>query len=74
MASKRSITIAGHRTSISLEDPFWDGLQRLAAVRGQAVAELVAEIDAERTATAPDASLSSALRVRVLRAVEGREI
>jgi len=58
---KRSITIHGHRTSISLEDPFWDSLQVIAAHRGQSLASLVKDIDRTRTG-----GLSSALRLFVL--------
>jgi predicted DNA-binding ribbon-helix-helix protein len=56
---KRSLVIAGHRTSVSLEDAFWRALASLAAVRGQSIAGLAAEIDATRG----DANLSSAIRV-----------
>ena len=59
---KHSLLVAGHRTSISLEDAFWSALRRLAADRGQSVAALVATIDAGRG----DANLSSAIRVYVL--------
>ena len=59
---KRSIMIAGHRTSISLEQPFWDELKRLAAARGISVAALIAEIDQGRKRQ----NLSSALRLHVL--------
>ena len=59
---KHSLTIAGHRTSISLERAFWDALRRIAARRGSSVAALVAEIDAARGA----ANLCSAIRVHVL--------
>jgi predicted DNA-binding ribbon-helix-helix protein len=59
---KHSLTIAGHRTSISLERAFWDDLRRIAAARGHSVAALVAEIDAARGA----ANLCSAIRVYVL--------
>ncbi|MGA3302307.1 MAG: ribbon-helix-helix domain-containing protein [Methylovirgula sp.] len=62
---KRSVAIAGHRTSISLEDAFWDGLRRIAEERKLSVAALVAEIDAARGAN----NLSSAIRVFVLRAL-----
>ena len=58
---KRSIAIAGHRTSLSLEDAFWEALKQIAVERGVAVAALVAEIDATRSA-----NLSSAARVFVL--------
>ena len=60
--AKRSLTIAGHRTSISLEHAFWQGLREAAAGRGLALAAVVAEVDRERGA----ANLSSALRVHVL--------
>ncbi len=58
---KRSVSIAGHRTSISLEDAFWSALQRIARRRGLTLAALVSEIDSARTG-----NLSSALRVYVL--------
>ena len=59
---KRSIQIAGHRTSVSLEEAFWTELRAIAEARGLSVARLVGEIDAARGA----ANLSSALRVFVL--------
>ena len=65
---KRSVAIAGHRTSVSLEAPFWDALKDIAAVRGASVQALVAEIDAGRGG----ANLSSAIRVFVLHEVRGR--
>jgi predicted DNA-binding ribbon-helix-helix protein len=58
---KRSLAIAGHRTSISLEQPFWDGLRAIARERCITVAALVAAIDAVRG----EASLSSAIRLFV---------
>lgn len=58
---KRSLAIAGHRTSISLEQPFWDGLRAIAQKRCVTVAALVAAIDAVRG----EASLSSAIRLFV---------
>jgi len=61
MLKKRSVLIAGHRTSVSLEDPFWDELARIAATRGLSINQLIAEVDAGR-----DGNLSSALRVFVL--------
>lgn len=64
---KRSITIAGHQTSVSLEEPFWDTLGRIAGARGTTVRALVAEIDAGRG----PANLSSAIRVFVLAAASG---
>ena len=60
---KRSISIRGHRTSFSLEQPFLDELSGIAAERGIALAALVAEIDAGRPR---DSNLSSALRIFVL--------
>ena len=65
---KRSVAIAGHRTSVSLEAPFWDALKDIAAARGASVQALVGEIDADRGG----ANLSSAIRVFVLREVRGR--
>lgn len=61
--SKRSITIAGHRTSISLEAPFWEALGEIAASRNTSVAALVAEIDRGRS---DDTNLSAALRMFAL--------
>ena len=61
---KHSLVIAGHRTSISIEDAFWRRLRRIAAERGLSVNTLAAVIDASRG----DANLSSALRVFVLEA------
>ena len=58
---KRSLAIAGHRTSISLEEPFWEGLRRIAAAKGVPLAALVAAIDAARG----EAGLSSAIRLFV---------
>ena len=62
IVAKRSLTIAGHRTSISLEDAFWSRLKALAKTRGQPLSELIAHIDASRGG----ANLSSAIRVFVL--------
>jgi len=64
---KRSISIRGHRTSFSLEKPFFDELLRIAAERGLSVAALVAEVDETRPR---DTNLSSALRVFVLEEVK----
>ena len=61
---KRSIAIAGHRTSISLEDAFWSELKRLASSSDRSVSALIAAIDAQRG----EANLSSAIRVYVLQA------
>lgn len=59
---KRSIVIAGHKTSISLEDAFWKGLKEIAAARHQTLSEMVAAIDHDRQ----DGNLSSAIRLFVL--------
>ncbi len=64
MLVKRSISLAGHRTSIALEPEFWDALAVLAAARGTTLAALIATIDATR---APERPLASALRVFALR-------
>ena len=60
--TKHSLLIAGHPTSVSLEDAFWQRLRRVAAARGTALAALVATIDAGRG----EANLSSAIRVFLL--------
>jgi predicted DNA-binding ribbon-helix-helix protein len=59
---KRSIVIAGHKTSVSLEDAFWRGLKEIAIGRDKALSDLVAEIDTGR----PHGNLSSAIRLFVL--------
>jgi len=59
---KRSISIAGHRTSISLEEPFWAALREIATARAVSIQALVREIDSRRGAQ----NLSSAIRVFVL--------
>lgn len=59
---KRSITIAGHQTSISLEPIFWRALERAAASRALPLSALVAEIDVLRIADRAPANLASALR------------
>jgi len=60
---KRSFSIAGHKTSISLEAAFWDALQELCAGDGVTVAARVAEIDRQRGSTA---GLSGSVRVWIL--------
>lgn len=65
---KRSVLIAGHPTSVSLEEEFWDALKAVAAVRGLSVNALVEAIDAERTGGRSEPNLSSAIRVHLLRA------
>lgn len=64
---KRSVTIAGHRTSISLETQFWDALGEIARSQGRSVNGLIAEIDASRPEGGKQAiGLSSAARLYVL--------
>ena len=60
---KRSIMIAGHATSVSLEPVFWDALRRAAEDEGLPLNALVARIDAERIAAREPANLASAIRV-----------
>ncbi|HEX2448416.1 MAG TPA: ribbon-helix-helix domain-containing protein [Methyloceanibacter sp.] len=65
--NKRSLSIARHRTSVSLEDEFWDALVSIAHADGRSVASLVAEIDKKRSGKpAPQPSLSAAIRIYVL--------
>jgi len=64
---KRSISIRGHATSVSLEAPFWRALQQLAQERGMSVASMVTEIDANR-----QSGLSSAIRVYILESLQER--
>ncbi|MET1027960.1 MAG: ribbon-helix-helix domain-containing protein [Dongiaceae bacterium] len=65
---KHSVTIAGHKTSFTLEAAFWDALKAIAAKRGQSAAQLVAAVDRQRGSVPPETApnLSSALRVFVL--------
>ncbi|GIK48943.1 MAG: aryl-sulfate sulfotransferase [Alphaproteobacteria bacterium] len=58
--------IAGHRTSLALEQEFWAGLEKIARARSTSLPMLIASIDERRAKTAPDASLASAVRVFVL--------
>jgi predicted DNA-binding ribbon-helix-helix protein len=67
---KRSITIHGHQTSISLEDEFWQELSALAQARELSLNALVTEIDKVRTSLRGGANLSSTLRVYVLQQVK----
>jgi predicted DNA-binding ribbon-helix-helix protein len=59
---KRSVLIAGHQTSVSLEPAFWNALEAAARERGCPVNALVAEIDAERLGAQRVPNLTSALR------------
>jgi predicted DNA-binding ribbon-helix-helix protein len=66
--AKRSVLLAGHRTSVSLEQAFWDALKRLAAADACSVNALVEQVDRGR-----QGNLSSALRVYVLRRLAGTD-
>ncbi|HEY4199737.1 MAG TPA: ribbon-helix-helix domain-containing protein [Devosiaceae bacterium] len=59
---KRSLTIAGHRTSLALEPEFWAGLEAMATERAQPLADTIRVIDEERA----EPNLSSAVRVAIL--------
>lgn len=61
---KRSLTLRGHRTSVSLEDEFWEVFRDIAATEGRALNDLAAEIDEARDM---DTGLASAIRLFVLR-------
>jgi predicted DNA-binding ribbon-helix-helix protein len=61
-SNKRSVTIDKHRTSISLEAPFWDALSEIAGAEGKSLAALIGEIDKSRG----DENLSAAIRLYVL--------
>lgn len=69
MIRKHSATLHGHRTSFTLEEPFWLELKAIAAARGMALAALLCEIDDARP---PEGNLSSALRVYVLETLKQR--
>ena len=69
VVAKRSVIVAGHRTSVSLEAEFWNELSGLAKARRISLNALVAEVDATR-----EGNLSSALRLFVLRTVKARAI
>ena len=62
--TKRSFSLAGHRTSVALEDEFWAALIAIATGRGQALSALVTAVDAART---PSQTLASALRIVALK-------
>ena len=66
---KRSVRIAGHRTSLSLEPPFWEALKQAAILKGLSISALIAQIDQGRQQD----NLSSAIRIFLLReAIAGR--
>ncbi|MGH1329272.1 MAG: ribbon-helix-helix domain-containing protein [Paracoccaceae bacterium] len=61
--AKRSLTLRGHRTSVSLEDEFWQAFREIAQAKGKAINVLAAEIDADR---GEEIGLASAIRLFVL--------
>jgi predicted DNA-binding ribbon-helix-helix protein len=69
--NKRSLTIARHRTSVSLEEPFWAALADIAKAQGKSIASLVSEID-ERRIKGTEASLSAAIRLYVLERAQAK--
>ena len=68
---KRSITLNGHRTSIALENDFWDALDTFAETDKRSLASLISEIDRARLRNDPPPGLASALRVYVLHRAQG---
>jgi len=59
---KRSVVVAGHKTSVSLEEAFWNGLKEISKLRDMTLSELIDEINGNR----PQGNLSSAIRLFVL--------
>lgn len=66
---KRSVKIAGHATSVTLEDEFWEALGEISARRGVSLNQIIAEIDSGRSG-----NLSSAIRVFVLKSLRDQKI
>ena len=66
---KRSLTLRGHRTSVSLEDEFWDAFRDIAETEGKPINALAAEVDEERGLAS---GLASAIRLHVLRDLRRR--
>lgn len=69
---KRSVNVAGHSTSVTLEQAFWDALKEIAVARKSSVAALIAEIDRARGDDPGAPNLSSAIRVFVLTCLKAR--
>ena len=65
---KHSLTLRGHRTSVSLEQAFWQAFRAIATAQSQSLNDLAAHIDAERG----DVGLASAIRVYVLTTLQGK--
>jgi predicted DNA-binding ribbon-helix-helix protein len=68
---KRSVVIAGHATSVSLEPEFWEALRDLAVADGLSVAALIRQID-QNLAPSDRRNLSSAIRIYILKRLQGR--
>ena len=68
LVRKRSVTLAGHRTSLSLETEFWQALKAAARAEGLSLNALIARIDQDRAG-----NLSSAVRVYLLRRAQGHD-
>jgi predicted DNA-binding ribbon-helix-helix protein len=68
MMKKRSVTLKGHATSITLEDEFWVILKQIALDKDQSIASLINDIDEERLDT-QSGGLSSAIRIYILRSL-----
>jgi predicted DNA-binding ribbon-helix-helix protein len=66
--TKRSVVIGGHKTSVSLEEPFWSAVRELAGAQHTTVSNLLRQIDLDRRNT----NLSSAIRVYVLQSLRGQ--
>ena len=62
---KRSVVVSGHRTSVSLETPFWEVLTQIATDQNMSINKLITEVDRQR-----DGNLSSAIRIYVLRRLQ----
>ncbi len=67
---KRSVMIAGHATSVSIEKPFWTALKKQAALQNQSINQLVTKIDDARPKNIEAVNLSSAIRLYILNALE----
>ena len=65
---KRSVNIAGHPTSVSIEDAFWHALKEIATAENRSLNDIITEIDNNR-----DTNLSSALRLYVLKTLQNKE-
>lgn len=67
---KHSLTLRGHRTSVSLEDEFWTAFRAIATKEGRAINDLAADIDEER---GTECGLASAIRLHVLRHLQAHQ-